>query len=228
MFKNVLMKLFSVFFLAGAFISFTPSFAVTELMTFDDFLFDIKEMVGKEVNVQVPVRGVDLAKRTAHVDFEYVSLNLEAIEKKKIKNMRSLCEVGNCWVDVKGKLIKNPDGYPTYLIKAESTSLWFLVGVVVSENGWAHIGFNENLAVNQNVQTTGGESYLSGEIWIDSPGTVAIGYGKDLTNFYMSYEFNEDETKAKDSALELCNGQIPKLVRLSVKCTALLFDVPWW
>ena len=185
-------------------------------------------MVGKEVKVQVPVQGVDLVGRSADVDFDYLSLNLEKIEKKKIKDMKTLCEVGDCWVDVTGTLSTNPDGYTPFVLDASNTSLWFLVGVAVSESAWAHIGFSENHAVNQNLETTGGESYLSGEIWIDSPGTVAIGYGQDLTNFYMGYAFIEDSKKAQDSALDLCNEQIPKLVRLSVQCEPLLFEVPWW
>ena len=191
-------------------------------MLYDDFLFDSPDLLGQIVKVQVPVTSVDIPTRTVNVDYSNLAVNVKNITRDKIKDIVKLCDAGGtCFIDVEGKLIEHPDGFPTYFIEATSASLHFLVGVAVSESGFAFIGQSLNHATEAFMASAyGDEEYLADEMWVDGSGKLVIAHGSGLIEWYVSWAFDKDEKKASNEALEECNKHHD--------CGTITFDIPWW
>ncbi|MDA8875475.1 DUF4189 domain-containing protein [Planktomarina temperata] len=199
-------------------------------MSFDDFLFDIQDYVNTSVNVQVPIYAVDIPSRQAQVDGA-LAVDLKQINRQTIKDIITLCDGvgGSCFLDVSGSLVENPDYFPTYIIKADNVTMWFSVGVAVSESGYTNLHTTEQYAINAMQQATAyQEGYLSGHLWINSPGVVAVAYGAGGGSYFIGYSFNADEKTAKNEAEKKCNEQIGPINKLLTSCSAQIFKVPWW
>jgi hypothetical protein len=210
-----------------------PADKVKEFLSYDDFLFDIRNYVSKSVNVQVPVFSVDLVNRTADVDFQHLIINLKQIEKQKIKDINTLCGSGgvSCFLDVEGTLALNSNEYShiKYMINANAVALHFLVGVAVDENGNSIINISENDAVMSLTQGSNFANVVSDEFWIDSPSNIVIGFASGLTEFYVGWGADPDLEIAKTDALRLCEESIPSLEKtMEVQCEPIIFEVPWW
>jgi hypothetical protein len=212
-------KILSILLITFGFISYTNA---NEFMEYEDFLFDAPDILGQIVKVQVPVYDVDIPTRTINVDFDNLAINVKKIARDKIKDIIKLCDIDTtCFIDVEGKLINHPDGFPTYLIDATSASLHFLVGVAVSESGFAYVGTSANHAAEALLESAyGDEEYLYDEMYVGSPGKLVIAYGSGLTEFYVSWAFDKNEEKASNEALKECNEHY--------KCSPIVFDIPWW
>ncbi len=200
-------------------------------LEYEDFLFDINEFINKNVKVQVPVIAVDIPSRTAHVDLTNVAVSLKKVPRQKIKNIVQLCDGvgGSCFLDVSGKLVENSDYFPPFILEADTVSLWFLVGLAVSESGLAFIHVTENqAAISVQEATSYSENYVSDQTWIDGPGTLAIAHGSGGVSFYMGYSFNVDESQAAREAESNCNDQMSSLAKIVTSCSSMLFTIPWW
>ena len=201
-----------------------------QFMNFDDFLFDIKDYINKSIKVQVPVYAVDIPTRLAQVDGN-VAVDLERIDRQKIKDIITLCDGvgGSCFLDVSGDMVENPQFFPPYIIQAEKVSMWFLVGVAVSENGIIYIHSTEANAIAAVQEATSfEENYVSGYLWIDSPGVVAIAYGEGGGSYFVGYSFNINEKLARNEAEKNCTEQMGSITKLVTSCSAIIFNVPWW
>ena len=194
----------------------------SEFMLYDDFLFDAPDLLGEIIKVQVPVYSVDIPSRTVNVDFDNLAVNVKNISRDKIKDIVKLCEIDTtCFIDVEGKLVDHPDGFPTYFIEATSASLHFLVGIAISESGFAYIGTSANAAADSLLSSAyGDEEYQYDEMYVNGTGKVVVAHGSGLTEWYVSWAFDKDEEKASNEALEECNQHH--------KCGTIVFDIPWW
>lgn len=202
-----------------------------EYMDYENFLFDVETMLGSNVQVQVPVYLLDVPTRTIQVDLENLKIDVSQIDKKILKDINALCNLtgANCYLNVDGILVRNPEMFPTYSISANYANLMFLVGVAVSEEGLVYVDIDEQSAVNNIIQTTGGtQSYISGYDFIDSTGTFAVAHAIGIFEFYAGWGFNPDQDLAIKKAVESCKKQITGLVNFAAKCEPIVFDVPWW
>ena len=116
-----------------------------EFMSYEDFLFDAKDLLYQTVKVQVPFFWFDIPARTAHINNgESLAILMENIERDQVLNIAKLCDAGTtCWLDVQGEVLENPDMFPPFLIDANSVKLHFLVGYAVSETGSLWVGASE-------------------------------------------------------------------------------------
>ena len=87
-----------------------------EFMSYEDFLFDVKDLLYQTVKVQVPFNWLDIPSRTAHIyDGMSLSILMENIKRDQILNIAKLCDLGTtCWLDVEGKALENPDLFPLF------------------------------------------------------------------------------------------------------------------
>ncbi len=226
--KNAIFTFLCIFLISCSQLSFADT---EEYMNYDDFLFDAETFLEKNLKVQVPIFSLDIPSRTINVDLQNLAIDVSQIDRATLKDISVLCNGtgANCYLDVAGKLVRHPDSYPTYLIAANNATLWFKVGVAVSEKGMAYIGINEQNAVNSIVDATGGaQSYISGYSWINSTGTFAVAYAIGMTEYYAGWGFNAKKDLAIEEAIENCNSQISGLVNFSAECEPLVFDIPWW
>ena len=221
--KKFLLIIFSIYFL-----NLQSLHARQEaFMDYEEFLFDVNKYVGKDVKVQVYLLDVDLPNRIANVD-EHLSVDIELIKKEKILDLAKLCDFDTtCWLDVEGRLEENPDFFPTYILKAKKTQLHFLIGLAVSETGTAYINTTEEDAV-QNLKEDTNEDYISGYIWADGRGTLAIGHGLGTSDFFAGWSFNKDRSTAVVEALNNCNDEITGILNIGLECGEITFDIPWW
>ena len=201
-----------------------------ELMSYEDFLFDAKDLLNQTVKVQVPFFWLDIPARTAHIhNGESLVILMENIERDRVLNIAKLCEAGaTCWLDVEGKVLENPAFFPPFLIEANSVKLHFLFGYAISETGSLSVGGSEEDAISALQESNEGEAYLSDYLWIDEPGTLAIGFGKGLTEFYAFYSFNKYAEAAITEAVKECDDHVTGLLNLGVKCEPITMDIPWW
>ena len=206
-----------------------------EFMSYEDFLFDVKDLLDQTVKVQVPFSWLDIPSRTAYIidDGFNLAILMEYIERDKILNIVELCDGTTCWLDVEGVVIDNSNyqwdpALPTFLIEANSVKLHFLVGYAISETGALWVGASEEDAINALQESNENEAYLSDYLWIDEPGTLAIGFGSGLTEFYASYSFNKDAEAAIASAVKDCDDHVTGILNLGVKCEPITMDIPWW
>tara|TARA_Y100001970_G_C14087776_1_gene778300 strand:- start:430 stop:1128 length:699 start_codon:yes stop_codon:yes gene_type:complete len=206
-----------------------------EFMSYEDFLFDVKDLLDQTVKVQVLFNWLDIPSRVAHIDYDMtLAILMEYIERDKVLNIVELCDIGTtCWLDVEGVVIDNSDyqwdpSLPKFLIEANSVKLHFLVGYAISETGQLWIGASEEDAINALQESNENEAYLSDYLWIDEPGTLAIGFGSGLTEFYASYSFNKDAEAAIASAVKDCDDHVTGILNLGVKCEPITMDIPWW
>ena len=196
-------------------------------MDYEDFLFDVKDYVGKDVKVQVYLLDLNLPDRIANVD-EHVDIDMELIKKEEILDVSKLCDFDTtCWLDVEGKVVKNPNIFPAYILRAEKIKLYFLIGVAVSETGYAYINTSEEGAVEYLREDTN-EEYLSGYVWADGSGTLAVGHGLGPSEFFAAWSFHKDKTTAIVEALNNCNDEISGVLNIGVECGEITFDIPWW
>ena len=206
-----------------------------EFMSYEDFLFDVKDLLDQTVKVQVLFNWLDIPSRVAHIDYDMtLAILMEYIERDKVLNIVELCDIGTtCWLDVEGVVIDNSDyqwdpALPKFLIEANSVKLHFLVGYAISETGELWVGASEEDAINALQESNENEAYLSDYLWIDEPGTLAIGFGSGLTEFYAFYSFNKDAETAIASAVKECDDHVTGLLNLGVKCESFTMDIPWW
>ncbi len=202
-----------------------------EYMDYENFLFDVEAMLGTNVQVQVPVFSLNIPDRTIQVDLENLKIDVSQIDKKTLKDINALCNVtgANCYLNVDGILVRNPEMFPTYSISANHANLMFLVGVAVSEEGLVYVHIDEQSAINTIIQTTGGtQSYISGFDYINSTGTFAVAHAIGVSEYYAGWGFNPDQDLAIKKAVENCRKQITGLVNFTSKCEPVVFDVPWW
>ena len=206
-----------------------------EFMSYEDFLFDVKDLLDQTVKVQVLFNWLDIPSRVAHIDYDMtLAILMEYIERDKVLNIVELCDIGTtCWLDVEGVVIDNSDyqwdpSLPKFLIEANSVKLHFLVGYAISETGALWVGASEEDAINALQESNENEAYLSDYLWIDEPGTLAIGFGSGLTEFYASYSFNKDAEAAIASAVKDCDDHVTGILNLGVKCEPITMDIPWW
>ena len=205
-----------------------------EFMSYEDFLFDVKDLLDQTVKVQVPFSWLDIPSRTAYIDDGMnLAILMEYIERDKVLNIVELCDFGTtCWLDVEGVVIDNSDyqwgDAAPFLIEANSVKLHFLVGYAISETGSLWVGASEEDAINALQESNENEAYLSDYLWIDEPGTLAIGFGSGLTEFYASYSFNKDAEAAITSAVKECDDHVTGILNLGVKCEPITMDIPWW
>ena len=206
-----------------------------EFMSYEDFLFDVKDLLDQTVKVQVLFNWLDIPSRVAHIDYDMtLAILMEYIERDKVLNIVELCDIGTtCWLDVEGVVIDNSDyqwdpALPKFLIEANSVKLHFLVGYAISETGELWVGASEEDAINALQESNENEAYLSDYLWIDEPGTLAIGFGSGLTEFYASYSFNKDAEAAIASAVKDCDDHVTGILNLGVKCEPITMDIPWW
>ena len=206
-----------------------------EFMSYEDFLFDVKDLLDQTVKVQVLFNWLDIPSRVAHIDYDMtLAILMEYIERDKVLNIVELCDIGTtCWLDVEGVVIDNSDyqwdpALPKFLIEANSVKLHFLVGYAISETGALWVGASEEDAINALQESNENEAYLSDYLWIDEPGTLAIGFGSGLTEFYASYSFNKDAEAAIASAVKDCDDHVTGILNLGVKCEPITMDIPWW
>ena len=203
-----------------------------EFMSYEDFLFDVKDLLDQTVKVQVLFDWLDIPSRAAYIDGGInLAILMEYIERDKVLNIVELCDIGTtCWLDVEGEVLENPNAYayPPFLIEANSVKLHFLVGYAISETGQLWIGASEEDAINALQESNENEAYLSDYLWIDEPGTLAIGFGSGLTEFYASYSFNKDAEAAIASAVKDCDDHVTGILNLGVKCEPITMDIPWW
>ena len=206
-----------------------------EFMSYEDFLFDVKDLLDQTVKVQVLFNWLDIPSRAAFIDGGMnLAILMEYIERDKVLNIVELCDIGTtCWLDVEGVVIDNSDwqwgaALPKFLIEANSVKLHFLVGYAISETGQLWIGASEEDAINALQESNENEAYLSDYLWIDEPGTLAIGFGSGLTEFYASYSFNKDAEAAIASAVKECDDHVTGILNLGVKCEPITMDIPWW
>lgn len=201
-----------------------------EFMEFDDFLFEVVDLVNKKVKVQVPVVSVNIVNRTVDVDLQNVAVNVKNIERQKVKDINTLCgeNVGYCFLDVQGTL--REDGFfPKYIIDADDVYLWFAIGVAVSESGYTYIGISEAEAISGlEDEIADSENYVSDEIWVDGPGSFVVGHGEGVSEFFAGWSFNSDLQTAQTEALKNCNDLISGIANFGVECGPIVFDVPWW
>ena len=201
----------------------------SDYMTYEDFLFDVQDLLDRNVKVEVPVAAVDIPSRTLNVDFSNLDISLKNIDRSTIKDIVALCEFSTtCFIDVEEILKDNPELFPPYIIEASAIKLWFLIGVAVSESGYTYINIDENSAVTSLLDQVGDEAYVSGEVWVNETGSLVVGFGSGVTDFYASWVFNKDVNLATNEALQLCNDHITGILNLTVECEAITFDVPWW
>ena len=205
-----------------------------EFMSYEDFLFDVKDLLDQTVKVQVLFNWLDIPSRVAHIDYDMtLAILMEYIERDKVLNIVELCDIGTtCWLDVEGVVIDNSDyqwdpALPKFLIEANSVKLHFLVGYAISETGELWVGASEEDAINALQESNENEAYLSDYLWIDEPGTLAIGFGSGLTEFYASYSFNKDAEAAIASAVKDCDDHVTGILNLGVKCEPITMDIPW-
>ena len=208
------------------------SFAYAEeYMKYEDFLFDAETLIGKNLKVQVPLFSLDIPSRTINVDLQNLEIDVSQIDRKTLKDISVLCNGtgAQCYLDVAGKLERHPATYPTYLIAANDATLWFEVGVAVSETGIVYIGINEQNAITHIINATGGiQSYISGHTWVNSPGTFAVAYAIGMTEYFAGWGFNTKKDLAIEEAVENCSSQLSGLANFSAKCETVVFDIPWW
>ena len=198
-----------------------------EFMSYEDFLFDVKDLLYQTVEVQVPFLWFDIPARTAHID-ESLAIRMENIERDQVLNIAKLCDGGtNCWLDVQGEVLENPNVFPPFLIDAESVKLHFLVGYAVSETGSLSVGVSEEDAISYLLESSEGEAYLSNYLWISEPGTLVIGFGSGLTEFYIAHSFNKNAEVAITDAVKDCNDLITGIFN-NVKCEPITMNIPWW
>ena len=200
-----------------------------EFMSYEDFLFDAKDLLYQTVKVQVPFFWFDIPARTAHINNgESLAILMENIERDQVLNIAKLCDAGTtCWLDVQGEVLENPNIFPPFLIDANSVKLHFLVGYAVSETGSLWVGASEEDAISYLTESNEGEAYLSNYLWISEPGTLAIGFGSGLTEFYVAHSFNKYADVAITEAVKDCDDQITGILN-SVKCEPITMDIPWW
>ena len=222
------MKKFVLFLLSLYFLSLQNLHAKQEgYLDYEEFLFDINKYSGKDVKAQVYLLDVNLPDRIANVD-EHVEVDIGLIEKETILDLAKLCDYDTtCWLDVEGNLVKNPNLYPTYILKAKKVKLYFLIGLAVSETGTAYISTTEEGAIS-NLRDDTNEEYLSGYVWADGKGTLAIGHGSGTTDFYAAWSFNKDEKSAVAEALNNCDDEVTGILNINVECGEIIFEIPWW
>jgi hypothetical protein len=226
--KNAIFTFLCIFLISYSQISFADT---EEYMDYDDFLFDVETLLEKNLKVQVPILSLDIPSKTINVDFQNLAIDVSQISRSTLKDISVLCNGtgAQCYLDVDGKLVRHPDTYPTYLIAANNATLWFEVGVAVSEEGMVYININEQYAINNIIETTGGtQSYISGNTWVNSTGTFSVAYAIGMTEYFAGWGFNANQDLAIKEALENCSSQISGLVNFSAKCESYVFDVPWW
>ena len=82
-----------------------------EFMSYEDFLFDVKDLLDQTVKVQVLFNWLDIPSRVAHIDYDMtLAILMEYIERDKVLNIVELCDIGTtCWLDVEGVVIDNSD-----------------------------------------------------------------------------------------------------------------------
>lgn len=197
-------------------------------MEYNDFLFDMKELVDQEVNIRVPVLMVDVVERQVIPEGLKFVVNIANLERQEIKDIDSICTdfTVNCFIDVKGKLKKE---MYQYVIDAKSVSTLFKIGISVSETGRIAVNLSEELANLDNVLINGGlEEQISGYLWIEGRGKLVVAYGYNIKEFYGTWTFDTDADNAKKVVLDECNKAIFGVLKLSSKCKATVYDVPWW
>ena len=154
---------------------------------------------------------------------------MDNIERDQILNISKLCEPGTiCWLDVEGMVLDNTNAHPPFLIDANSIKLHFLVGYAVSQNGSLWVGVSEEDAISYLTESNEDEGYLSNYLWISEPGTLAIGFGSGLTDFYAAHSFNKYTEAAIASAVKDCDDHVTGILNLGVKCEPITMDIPWW
>ena len=103
-----------------------------EFMSYEDFLFDVKDLLDQTVKVQVLFNWLDIPSRTAYIDNGMnLAILMEYIKRDKILNIVELCDGTTCWLDVEGVVIDNSNyqwdpALPKFLIEANSVKLHFL------------------------------------------------------------------------------------------------------
>ncbi len=139
--QNVVFTFFFIFLIFWSKLTFANT---EEYMSYDDFLFDAESLLEKNVKVEVPIFSFDIPSRTIDVDLQNLEIDVSKIDRETLKDISVLCNGtgAQCFLHVAGKLVRHPDYYPTYLIAANNATLWFQIGVAVSEEGVVYININ--------------------------------------------------------------------------------------
>jgi hypothetical protein len=198
---------------------------------YEDFKLDMASLVGSMVKIDVPVGSVDVVAGEVHVDHQYLALNIKFLERKKKKEIDNKCgeNGGYCRLKVSGILQKNPLLAPVFVLKPESLSVHFLVGIAVSEGGAWSVNLTEQLALADNANRAPGEVNVSDQFWLEGDGNISVFYATGLTEFYAGWHFDKDPVRAKATASKICNDNISPANKLLVKCSEIgILKFPWW
>ena len=183
------------------------------------------------VKFDVPVGSVDVVAGEVHVDHQYLALNIKSLKRQKKKEIDKKCgqNGGFCCLKVSGVLQKYPLLFPSFVLKPDSLSVDFLVGIAVSEGGAWAVNASEQLALRDNAYRAPGEQNVSNQFWVEGDGNISVFYAQGLTEFYAGWHFDKDPVRAKATASKNCNGNISPANKLLVKCSEIgILKFPWW
>jgi hypothetical protein len=198
---------------------------------YEEFKLDMASSVGSTVKIDVPVGSVDLVAGEVHVDHQYLALNIKLLEREKKKEINDKCgeNGGYCRLEVSGILQKNPLLAPVFVLKPDTLSVYFLVGVAVSEGGTWSINITEKLALSDNNNRAPGEGNVSEQFWVEGDGNISLFHASGLTEFYAGWGFDKDPARAKAIASKNCNENVSPANKLLVKCSEIgTLKFPWW